>query len=378
MSLVDVGYLPYPSHYVSGVGQSAQIAAAEDHVASVFPIPKTGTLLKVGWRITVTNTPVLTMKVSLETVADVIGAPVATTDGGKTLYAANAQSAAISNPSAGVRFDSINGSNPSTGIAVTEGDLVSFVRRCTARSSGTLNVQLDQTGTIIVAGLTAAGGSTHPYEYKRLAGVATAYPGLPFLTLEYDTGFVTSPFLTPASLAQANDAFSSSSNPDRRGLKIAFPWTCRVLGAQLYIDSDSDFQFIFYDADEYTVLTGFPLSVSGNKRSASSANLMWVRFPTPPTLAANQAYRAVILPTTTTNLTMQTWTPADDGAVTGISGLVGGTNIIYTSRNGAPTSGSHAWTDDATKRSSFVFIVDQIDVGSGGGGGRPEFRGTNL
>lgn len=358
--MINVGCLHYPNWFASGDPSSFVLDAAEEHGAFVLTIPKTGTLLKVGWRLASVSSPVLTLKLSLETVLDAIGAPVATSDAGKTLYAAGAQSAAIADPAAGVRFDAINGASPGTGISVTKGDLAAVAIRCTARASGSVNVAYDQYATISM-GARQHSGQQIPYWYTYLGGAGAVGAGESVLTLEYDTGMVVLPHSYPASLGGTADTWNSGSNPDRRGLKMTFPFGCTLRGADLYLDTDEDVQILLYDADEYTVMAGFPITLQGTTRRANAAGAHYVEFPTEPTLLAGSAYRLVVLPATETNISGRYWVPADDGAVLGMTALMGGSDFCYTTFNGEPSSGSHAWSDTTTRRPGILPVLSQLD-----------------
>lgn len=143
MAYVTVNNIIWPRTGPYSTGSSpgtVRLDAAEERIAYVIRWPKTGTLKKVGWTISSVSSPVLTVAVSIETVADAVGVPIATTDAGKTLYAANAVSADITNPSAGARFDAINST---TGISVTKGELAAITIRAKTVTSGYIEVTVD-------------------------------------------------------------------------------------------------------------------------------------------------------------------------------------------------------------------------------------------
>ena len=377
MSLVAIPAIIYPSWYPVGGfgGQSTRVLdAAEEHVAGVLRIPASGTLLKVGWRVISVSSPSLSIKVSLETVAASVGVPVATTDAGKSLYAANAQSAELTSFSAGIRYDAINGASPETGISVTKGDLISVVLRCTAYSSGSVNVGQDTGSSLFPF---PSSGPTVPYEYYYFGGTGAIANRIPAFILEYSTGFVLGSTFASPTPASTAVSWVSTDNPDRRGAKFQIPFGCKLAGTWIVVDSDQDYQVILYNADEYSVFSGFPITVTGTQRGENTADWQFIEFPTEPTLFANTVYRLVFLPTTTTpNLISQYITPTDDGAVLGITAMPGGANFVYTTFNGAPSSGSHTWTDDATKRPGMLLVISEIDQPSGGGGGFPILGGS--
>lgn len=353
MALVDdISIVP---HNWNVTVTSPTLDAVEEHAAGVFPVPKTGTLKKIGWRNA--SSLVGTIALSLETVADTIGVPVATTDAGKTLYAALAVSADIVNPTTGVRFDQINGT---TGIAVTKGDLISVVVRAKAVTSGVITVSIQSTNLM-------APSYQMPYTYTYLGGASAASSLAPQFTLEYDGEFVPIVGGWAVQPAVAAETFNSGSNPDRRGLKFRFLVKKQLQGAYFYIDTDEDVQVILYDADEYTVMSGFPITIQGNQRRVNSQAIQYVEFPTEPTCLASTYYRLVLLPTTVTNIAWAYSVPSDDGAVLGMTAIPGGLNFVKTTFNGAPTSGSHAWTDTTTQRPGILLVASKTDAGAGGG-----------
>jgi hypothetical protein len=91
-------------------------------------------------------------------------------------------------------------------------------------------------------------------------------------------------------------------------------------------------------------------------------------FPSKPELAANTWYRIVLLPKNTTDIIFNYAYGQDDGATSWIGLSQEGANLIYTYRNGAPSSGDHAWTDENYKP-YMQLIIDGVEVGTGAAGG---------
>lgn len=363
MTMIPVDRVLYPPYYTgSHGGQGRTIDAAEEFCFSVIKIAKTGTLKKIGWRITAVSSPVLGVKVSVETCANTEGQPVATTNAGKTLYAPGAESAEITSFTAGVRFDAINGT---TGISVTKGDIATITFRCTSYTSGNVSVGQD-------TGATFPGMPTlhFPYEGTYLNSTWAAYERYPGLILEYDDGFVLGvPSYISVCPTQTTDTWSSSSNPDRRGLKFSVPYKCTLAGAYVQLDTDAELQIILYDSDEYTVMSGFPITINANQRPNNGGAWTFIEFPTEPTILADMDYRLVVLPTTTTSITSYYATPTGDGSFSGLSSMPMGTKCVYTTFNGTPTAGSHAWTDSTTSRHATLLeisniIIDYPDAGN--------------
>lgn len=360
----------YPPQFNAPATNSFVLDAEEELIGYVVTIPKTGTLKKIGWGITAVSSPVLTARVSLENITATIGQPVATTDADKSLYAANAVSANITNPSAGVRFDEINGS---TGISVTKGDRVAITIRITSYTSGSISVLYSQWG-----GFTPFGGynsllRSNAYTFAYVGGSWTLYH-TPHITLEYDGEFVPVPFTMPAQSIASPMSWSSASNPDRRGMKFSVPFTCKLGGAFLYFDGDSDTDLILYGPDGYTIVDGFPITLSKNERTTNLPGWYFIEFPTSPTITADLYYRFVFLPKEATNCQLYVVTPVGDGAISGLTAYSEGSRVVYTYRNGNPSEEDVEWTDSTTQKSTGALFISEIDIpSSGSGNSAPRF-----
>ena len=354
----------YPPQYQTPTANSFVLDAAEELIGYVVTMPKTGTLKKIGWRINSVSSPVLTARVSLETITQTIGQPVATLDEDKVLYAANAVSADISNPAAGVRFDAINGA---TGISVTKGDRIAITIRIVSYTSGSISAHYAQYGGFApFAGHNSLRTNAYTFTY---VGGGWALFHTPHITLEYDGEFVPVPFTMPVQLTGTTLSWDKDDNPDRRGMKFSMPFTCKLGGAFFYYDGDADTDLILYEPDGYTVATGFPITLNKNDRTANSLGWYFLEFPTPPTITADADYRFVFLPKESTNCTMYLVNPTDDGAISGLTAYQEGSRLVYTSRNGAPSSGDKAWTDSTTQKTTVALFISEIDIPTGGSGG---------
>ena len=354
----------YPPQYQDPTSNGFTLDATEELIGWVITIPKTGTLKKIGWRVYTVSSPVLTVRVSVETVAMSIGAPVATTDADKVLYKTGAVSSDISNPSAGVRFDAINGSD---GISVTKGDRVAITIRMISLTSGSITVHYAQHGGFTpFSGLNSLRNNAYTFSY---VGSTWTMFHTPQITLEYDGEFVPVPFTMPVQLAASSSAWNSNSNPDRRGMKFKIPFGCKLGGAIFYYDGDSDTDLILYEPDGYTVATGFPITLNKNDRVSNSFGWYFIEFPVHPIIVADSDYRFVFLPKETTNCTMFMVTPTPDGGISGLTAYQEGSDLVYTTRNGAPSSGDKAWTDSTTQKTTVALFISEIDIPTGGSGG---------
>lgn len=364
MSMSTVPHIMYPPvRFAGGTSDNPTLDAAEEFIALVFRVPKTGTLNKIGWYC-YAQSGTYTLKISLETVASTIGQPVATTNSGKTLYATGSESADITSLSTGINYTAINGTS---GISVTAGDQIAATFRLTSASSASVRIAINTYGNTVL--MMQPQGCQDHYSATYLGSAWSLYPHCPIIALEYSDGFTSSPFLIPPLYGNGSTSVSwnSGSNPDRRGIKFKVPYSCRLYGAMLYLDTDGDVDVILYDSDEYTVMSGFPITLTAAKRRYNGRYDHVIVFPTKPTITADTWYRLVALPKSTTDISTQYAYGLDDGAVSWLNQAPEGANLIYTTRNGAPSSGDHNWTDSNYKPMMAV-IIDGVDFSSSGGG----------
>lgn len=366
MSIVTVPHIFYPSNrFVNASSRGyAVLDAAEELAAMVFRAPKTGTLNKIGWQCgTITAGTSFVLKISIETVAETVGQPVATSNAAKTLYTAGAESADITSLTSNTMYyTAINGT---TGISVIAGDLVAVTFRLTSVNGSVVNIGSTQYGNIFSG--VQYGQAQDCYTALYLGSAWSTWAYSPIIGLEYSDGMCSTPHLIAPYLYN-NWQWGSNDSPDRRGIKFKVPYDCRLYGVVVTIDTDSDVDIIMYGSDEYSVLTGFPITIKAAQRRSNSAYDNIIIFPTKPEILADTWYRIVTLPKSTTDVTLNYAYGQDDGAVSWLGLSQEGANLIYTYRNGAPSSGDHAWTDENYKP-YMQPIIDGIEASSGGTGG---------
>lgn len=366
MSITDIVVQNYPSRisaFPSSVG-SFTLDAAEEFAVMVFKVPKSGTLNKIGWRTAaITEGTSFVLKISVETVAETIGQPVATSNATKTLYAAGAESEDITSLSANtIYFTAINGT---TGVSVSAGDYISVTFRLTAVNGASVTITNAQHNNFYTLGLAQYTNDFYVAAY--LGSSWTLWEQIPMISLEYSDGFCPHFFLQPPC-SQTTNTWGSNDTPDRRGIKIKYPFKCRLSGCLLILDADSDVDIILYDSDEYTVMSGFPITISTSKRRLNNRSIHCVIFPIKPELTADTFYRLVVVPKGTTDIFLLYSTLSDDGSYTGASQTLEGDNIAYTYRNGDPSGADHAWTDSVNDRPYISVLIDGIEASSGGSG----------
>lgn len=364
MSITDISPFVYPANRSMHTESfdACTLDAADEFFVIVMTVTKTGTLNKIGWKSGTTATAAgFVLKISLETVAAALGAPVATTNAGKTLYAAGAESADITSISAStVYYTAINGS---TGISVTKGDRIAITFRMVSITSGAATIYWSQYGSAVALEML---NSNSIFTATYLGSSWVLRLQIPAITLQYSDGFC--PLLHAYPICTlGNASYNNSTDPDRRGIKFKLPIGCRIYGVTCRVDLDGDASLIVYGSDEYTAISG-PHALDADQRAVNTVQDYTVIFPTAIEVTSETWYRIVLLPTSATNILIYYLTFTDDGATAGITASLGGSNFVYTYRNGAPSSGDHAWTDSTTIQPGINLLIDGIDTGAAAGG----------
>jgi hypothetical protein len=360
MSITNTPFLLIPA--VGGDnGSVAALDAAEKFIVCVIRAPKTGTLQKICWRSGAVSGASYTLKISLETVAEVVGQPVATTNASKTLFSAGAESADITSVTANtVYYTPINGS---TGISVTKGDLIAVTFRLLAVSASSVQIKFFNS-TYMSLSIPVVGNTCYTATYLGSAWAVAA--DNPNIALEYTDELVPTLYTQPIG-DYGTVTYNSGSANTHIGLKFKLPFKSRLAGCMIFVDLDGDANAILYGADEYTALATVALKNTQRRQ----ANRGWIQMSCTSDieLEANTDYRMVIVPTTATDIILSIITFTDDGAIPGITSTREGEDFIYTSRSSAPSAGDHSWTDSVTVRSCMSLILDGIELGSAAGGG---------
>lgn len=151
----------------------------------------------------------------------------------------------------------------------------------------------------------------------------------------------------------------NNTNSAKRGLRFTPAFNCRAIGIRWYeAASVGDCNIVIYD-DAGTELSSSSTAFDGDIVSGSS--VLHLYFDNPVTLAAGSTYRAVIEPSSATNVNVGTFTLASANYR---SAFPGGATGHYT------TFASAVWTDTATDTLPLLdVIIDQVDNGAGSGGG---------
>jgi hypothetical protein len=208
-----------------------------------------------------------------------------------------------------------------------------------------------------------------PYFYNDTGSPAKA-AGRPcvFALGSSETSFYNLSAAIPVSAAYATlSTFNSGSDPNAAGVRFQVPFKCRCVGLNvspgtavgdfnIMIQNDSNTEF----GSSSTLMEGDRFSVA----AAPPRNRVF--FDTAVTLEKDTWYRAVIEPTSVTNCSMYYATVASADI---LSGMIGGSNFYYTART------STTWNDTTTRVPLLELLIDQVDDGTGSGGGAAHIIG---
>lgn len=340
MSLTTIkgGGHRWPDYYqrfnsALGLGAAQVIGGAGEKSASVFSVPKTGTIDRVIFKAG-TVTTAQTLRAGLQTVDATTGFPTGTAYGGMV---AGTQAA----PATNTLYEVTLG----TSATATRGDKIAMV------------VEFDATaGNLQIATQGCTRDLSTGFPYNCLYTTAWAKQGdgncVPIVGVRYSDGtyeFVGS-FL--ASVVTST-TFNSGSAADEIGNKITLNDAVRTNGFWWIGTASGDFDAVLYDAANNVVA-----SVSVDKdlqRANGTASL----FNLPWTAAAELpigTYRLVIKPTTTTNVSLVEYTVLNNAM---LDSNPGGSDMVKTTRVDAG-----AWTDTTTAQVAFLgLLIDQFDNG---------------
>lgn len=283
---------PFPSIGAALNGQASfsnanVIDAASEKGALIFVPTKTGNISHIHFR-TGTHTTGATLDIRAETVGATDGFPTGTlwgtnTNGAQLTAAANTIYRVALTASAAVT----RGGSPIAIVIVNPA--VSFGNMAlSSLSAGLPNGGMPY--SVLFTGTWAA--TTSPY----------------IIGVEYDDG--TFSFLPNSCLlsSTANETYSSSTNPNHRGLRFQLSRAESVFGWWAYIDLDGDADVLLV-ADNWDGNVANALGrtiLDKDVRGATAGRNFWLPFDADVSLLANTTYRLIVKPTTATSLTIST------------------------------------------------------------------------
>lgn len=174
----------------------------------------------------------------------------------------------------------------------------------------------------------------------------------PFLALGSSSSAFYSVGHFVATTTVSNTTFNNTSSA-KRGLRFQVPFKCRCVGLRTYLGtSTGDLNIIMMD-DSGTELSSTSTARAHAQTGASTGATYSIPFDNPVTLTPGVWYRAVLEPTSATNIGLSYFTmPSADY----ISGTPFGANAQYTEYAGS-------WTDYNDRVPMIDLLVDQLDDG---------------
>lgn len=335
------------------LNQFTALTIANNRVAFVFQVPKTGTLdwfeVRYG---NVTNAPDNGMRFSFQDV-DSNGNP----DNGEDQYAV-ATMASVATGLWSVLPDYMGSTGTGSGSkrSVTRGDWLACVIRFESFTAGDSVVV-----TLLTADTLAAPSSMFKYA-SQSSDAGASYTKQTDrsldIALKYDDGTYACLGWPDVPMLVINTrTFSNASTPDERGLLFQVPFPCRCEGGWVRVDSDAAWDMILYNAAGSNIAS----QTYGIKRVSTTGSNGRIYFPTPVDLTENVDYRLVVKPTSASTIAIYDF---DINSNVHLEAIDGGVNWMSTSRTDAG-----AWTDTDTNRPFMGIILSAFDDGASGGGG---------
>lgn len=354
MSLVNSGFQNFPGLIgrISGTvyNSSFTMDEANDHCGAIVRIPKTGTLLKIGF-MTSTVTVSDTLRLALEGIDGATGRP----DGTVTPTGASGTQASLS--ASTCYWVALNGG---AGVSVTKGNQTAITCRYNSYVAGNLSISHTFNGFSVTA--------TFPYTYTyNNTGTVWAFQATsPNFAFEYSDGSIVPIYNCLPACNYSNVDFNNTSNPDRRGLRFSQPFAFAADGIGVSLDSDNGSRILLYDSDGTTLLED--VTIDGEIRGSAANGIQYIPFSQTRIFTKDTFYRVIVLPNSATNNRITLLTVTNDSANAAMAGIDGGVNFHYTTCNGAP-SAEGSWTQTLTSRPMIFLVGNQLDDGAGGGGG---------
>jgi hypothetical protein len=285
-------------------------------------------------------------------------------------------SAVSGSPTGEIRFEDVDASGlPSGSLLAANNNVITGTLTTTVgvhALGATANISRGQIFALMVKY-----DSGTSFQNQVTARLGNGAPSLPYKVLNTGTptkaGMTAMPclaigsgattFYRHPSLLMVNSVgggtFNNTSGA-RRGLRFTAPFDCRVVGIRHYpSNSVGNYNAIFMD-DAGSELSSSSTAFDGDHNAASQFYGSDVFFDSPVVIAAGTTYRAVIEPSSATNVNFQTLVlPSTDYRAASPLGTFG----HYTAYASA------AWDDSATATLPYMdLLIDQIDDGAGGGG----------
>lgn len=361
MGIVTVPKLLLPPPWLEGSQGSAQMNAADERIAHVFAVSKSGTLDKLEFETAagVSVNAGSVIRVSFRALVAATGEPSGVNDQFRDILGSALSGNAWISPG----LMTSDGTDTGAKRVVTRGDLLVVVFEYQTFTGGDdLNLsRLPGRSTAQVSG--SADG--FPYDLFQSGGSWDKAPvlhGPLSFALKYDDGTYGRPIAPGqfgATEVSNNPFFNSGSTPDERGNRFVLPFPVRATGAWVSVATEDvdDFEVVLIDTDESTELE--TITVDGAHSAGVAPSPRFIPFAASQELGITGTYRLTIRPTTVNSLAVQNVVVDATALLESVFNL----NWYGTSRTNAG-----AWTDENTRFYQMGLVIDGLEEGSGAAG----------
>jgi len=329
--------------------------ASAEKAAFIIQVPKTGTLQRFEFLTgTAVQTPANGLKCSFQDVDLATGDPDGTIDQFRPSVSSGTDVWVVP----GVITS--DGTDSGTKRSVTRGERLACVVEFQSFLAGdSINIRVVNLDANVFMG-------NPPYPDQFTAAWSKLSEGL-VMALRYDDGTYETILGACYPFEQiGSDAFNiDSGGGDEIGLAFSFESPVRVGGYYMRADLDAVADLVLYDKDGVTALD--TMSLDPDVRTTAGSQYHIVRSPTDRLLDANDVYRVILKPTTTTNVNLSNF--STNGADL-LNTMEGGSKWYYTLRVNNGT-----WADSLSQRPFMGIIVTGIDHDISGGSGGPGWEG---
>lgn len=198
-----------------------------------------------------------------------------------------------------------------------------------------------------------------PYGVHKVASTSKTDNPVGVFLGSSSTTFYRIPGYTPYGLA-TNASFNNTDSA-MRGLRFKPPFDCRCVGMSYFTGSFAGDMNALLMSDGGSELSSSGIAVPGLYVGNSTAEKA-IFFDNPVNLSGGTWYRAVVEPTSSTDVGITTF---DATSSDYRSAYAGGTEHHYTTY-----TSSGGWVDSSDDVPLIDILIDQMDLGGGGGIGR--------
>jgi hypothetical protein len=214
---------------------------------------------------------------------------------------------------------------------------------------------------------------------QHIANAIASFGVLPYAIVNGTIGSIGTNLKTAVAMSSSTEAYPvtwaipangtgggafNNTNNEKRALKFTLPFPARCIGVQWNTTSagsgDGTWQI---QTDAGAEVDSSSTTMYGAMQAGSNGVRQWF-FDNPATLSAETAYRAVLTPTSSTNVDLRSITASATGLLN--SGFPGKGRAIYSVARDDVSSG--AWVDTNTAMPQVALILDQIPDGAAVGG----------